>query len=61
MVRTPISRIASSSAIVLPRLPDQYLAGVATDSPTSDFAAKCSTASNAVGQHLGGGLTQRRP
>ena len=45
MVRTPISRIASSSAIVLPRLADQYLAGSATDSPTSDFAAKCRTAS----------------
>ena len=28
-----------------PRLFDQYLAGSATDSPTSDLAAKCSTAS----------------
>ena len=45
IVRTPISRIASSSAIVPPRLADQYLAGSATDSPTSDLAAKCSTAS----------------
>ena len=45
IVRTPISRIASSSEIVPPRLFDQYLAGSATDSPTSDLAAKCSTAS----------------
>ena len=45
IVRTPISRIASSSASVPPRLVDQYLAGSATDSPTSDFAAKCRTAS----------------
>ena len=44
-MRTPISRIASSSASVPPRLADQYLAGSATDSPTSDFAAKCNTAS----------------
>ena len=45
MVRTPISRIASSSATLPPRLLDQYLAGSATDSPTSDLAAKCSTPS----------------
>ena len=44
-MRTPISRIASSSASVPPRLVDQYLAGSATDSPTSDLAAKCNTAS----------------
>ena len=44
-MRTPISRIASSSAMVPPRFADQYLAGSAIDSPTSDFAAKCSTAS----------------
>ena len=58
-MRTPISRIASSSAIVPPRLADQYWAGSATDSPTSDFAAKCRTASIAVGQHLGGAVAQR--
>ena len=44
-MRTPISRIASSSAIVPPRLVDQYLAGSATDSPTSDLAARWTTAS----------------
>ena len=44
-MRIRISRIASSSATVPPRLFDQYLAGSATDSPTSDLAAKCSTAS----------------
>ena len=44
-MRTRISRIASSSVTVPPRLFDQYLAGFATDSPTSDLAAKCSTAS----------------
>src|SRR5690606_6917649 len=37
--------MASSSASVPPRLLDQYRPGFSTDSPTSDLAAKCSTAS----------------
>src|SRR5712691_1290158 len=41
----PATRIASSRASVPPRLFDQYLAGFATDSPTCEWAAKCSTAS----------------
>src|SRR5215469_1609662 len=45
MVSTPVARIASSSASEPPRLWLQYLPGSATDSPTSDLAAKCSTAS----------------
>ena len=45
-MRTPVSRIASSSAMRAAQVvADQYLAGFATDSPTSEFAAKCSTAS----------------
>ncbi len=42
---TPVSRMASSRARLPPRLCDQYRPGLATDSPTSDLAAKCSTAS----------------
>ncbi len=42
---TPVTRIASSSASVPPRLLSQYSEGLATDSATSDFAAKCRTAS----------------
>ena len=46
MIRpVPATRMASSSASVPPRLFAQYLAGFATDSPTCELAAKCSTAS----------------
>ena len=45
MRRVPATRIASSRASVPPRLFSQYRVGLATDSPTSDLAAKCSTAS----------------
>src|SRR5215469_1733154 len=45
MVSTPAERIASSSASVPPRLWLQYRPGFATDSPTSDLAAKWNTAS----------------
>ncbi len=41
----PNARIESSSAIVPVTLLRQYIAGSATDSPTSDLAAKCTTAS----------------
>ena len=44
----PATRMASSSASVPPRLLSQYRSGCATDSPTSDLAAKCSTASMPV-------------
>ena len=53
---TPVARMASSRASVPPRLFSQYSAGLATDSPTSDFAAKCSTASIAAGEQ---GLPRR--
>ena len=43
---TPCSAIASSRARVPITLVCQYFAGLVTDSPTSDLAAKCSTASN---------------
>src|SRR5690625_1077201 len=42
---TPASRIASSSAWVPATFVSQYFCGSVTDSPTSDFAAKCKTAS----------------
>ena len=46
MIRpVPARRMASSRASVPPRLFAQYLAGSATDSPTSELPAKCSTAS----------------
>src|SRR5690242_8467609 len=38
--------MASSSASVPPSLCDQYSSGFSSDSPTSDLAAKWSTASN---------------
>ncbi len=43
--RVPATRIASSRSSVPPRLFSQYSVGLAMDSPTSDRAAKCSTAS----------------
>jgi hypothetical protein len=41
----PVARMASSRASVPPRLCCQYSDGRATDSATSDLAAKCRTAS----------------
>ena len=54
--RTPASRIASSSATEPPRFADQYWSGYATDSPTSDLAAKWSTASTPSASTLAASL-----
>ncbi len=53
MRRNALARIASSSASVPPTLLCQYSAGSLTDSPTSDFAAKWTTASTSrPAQHV---------
>ena len=51
---TAFSVIASSSTLVPYTLVRQYSDGLATDSPTRDFAAKCSTASKPPpAEHVG--------